>query len=424
MTSKNYFLTVAKGEGKEKKQASPARKATSRSSTSGKRDGSIFSTFPRRALQTANTKISHRKFKDDSDEDPDLNPSVKTKPVKPAKRTKIEGIDEDDFDEEEDNVAEKTRLRLQKARANHRKRQKKAQKEFEREKKEVHREEEPEVSPEEKARLEHLKNLEEMRESFKKVPTRAEWLTKEVEDVDDGKNDIEFTPVGYNDAYKLDLRRKKVARQVRQHAVKQKWPVLTRDKIIEQITAQFPKIFKQHIAPMLKKKAEKNKFYTEITTKLKSQGGASNSTLLMYLGTRMYSQGYFSEVLSSELAKFMRDSGIGGEFEQLIKENKELNEIVAPSNLFHFQTAICVPETAIRMIMSDLDMTYAEADAVRLRSAEWGILLAKDIADEEREANGHVEDENDEDEDEDEDESESETGSESEEEEEGEEYKE
>ena len=81
----------------------------------------------------------------------------------------------------------------------------------------------------------------------------------------------------------------------------------------------------------------------------------------------------------------MTDTGIAQDFEDHVKSNKFLNDLILRSGLlFHFQTAICIPETVIRLIMNDRNVSYEEADQIRLRSAEFGIVVAEKIRSDER----------------------------------------
>lgn len=240
------------------------------------------------------------------------------------------------------------------------------------------------IEPEE----EEEESWEAVKERLRRAPTRNQMIAQQKEREDDGKNDIKFLPVDYNDAFTLDVREKKVRRQVNQHAESQGWPILTREGITEKIETSFQEIYDDHILPLLKEGGGKdNVFYKDITGYFSSPAaqGASNSALLMYLGSRKYSTGYYTELFSHQLSKYMTDSGIAQDFEDHVKSNQSLNELIIRSGLlFHFQTAICIPETVIRLIMDDRKVSYEEADQIRLRSAEFGIVVAEKIKNDER----------------------------------------
>lgn len=240
------------------------------------------------------------------------------------------------------------------------------------------------IEPEEESE----EDWEAIKERLRMAPTRNEMIAQQKEREDDGKNDIEFLPVDYDDAFTLDVRERKVRRQVNQHAESQGWPFLTREVITEKIETSFQEIYDGHILPLLKEGGGKdNVFYKDITDYFSSPAaqGASNSALLMYLGRRKYTTGYYTELFSHQLNKHMTDSGIAQDFEDHVKDNQFLNELIIRSGLlFHFQTAICIPETVIRLIMDDRKISYEEADQIRLRSAEFGIVVAEKIKDDER----------------------------------------
>ncbi|KAG5356387.1 hypothetical protein CJU89_6117 [Yarrowia sp. B02] len=244
----------------------------------------------------------------------------------------------------------------------------------------------------EKARLKAKKDAawRDMQNRMKRAPTRNEMLNRKQEQEDDGANDIDFKPVGYSDPFTLDLRETKVRRQVHQHAEKQGWPTLDRDAIVRKIDACFPSIYEKHILPLLENGGdESHAFYKAFTDYVGSAGrsGISNSTLLMYLGSRMYTTGYYSGEFPRHLGRYIVEHGVAQDIEKHVRANKAWEKtILRPGLLFHFQTAICVPEVVIRLIMDDMDVSYEEADQIRLRSAEYGTLVAEKIKEAERAA--------------------------------------
>lgn len=366
-----------------------ATKRRSQAASKGKVDGSITEHFPkterekpiktfskRRAQRLANTTMKDKVASDPEDDDALFAKRRKTDSLGPdgAKKSKLSDEDElSGFSDLEDNDVAATLEKIKKAR--------------ERQDAVVVTRSTPDpvkIEPEE----EEEEDWETIKARLRMAPTRNEMIAQQKEREDDGKNDIEFLPVGYNDAFTLDVREKKVRRQVNQHAEAQGWPFFTREGITKKIETNFQEIYDDHILPLLKKGGgEDNAFFKDITGYFASPAaqGASNSTLLMYLGSRKYTTGYYTELFAHQLNKHMTDTGIAQDFEDHVKSNKFLNDLILRSGLlFHFQTAICIPETVIRLIMNDRNVSYEEADQIRLRSAEFGIVVAEKIRSDER----------------------------------------
>lgn len=213
-----------------------------------------------------------------------------------------------------------------------------------------------------------------MEEELRSGPSVVGAPKSSYESEDDGLNDIEFEKTGPKDRFTLNLKSKKVQRQVREYAKKQKWPKVSKEMIALRLEARYPEIFADYILPTLDKRYESVYFEDILKVLQKRQ---EDMQVLMHLGSRQYTTGYYSDMLTEGINDYMEKSGLNKKIEEAITSNKELSWL-PPGSIFSLKIAICVPETAIRLMMEDLDVTYEEADNIRAQSAEWGKLVDMD----------------------------------------------